>query len=203
MRLRYPNKADPVRLMVGNSPSGNHPWAGAMYGLAFYDRYFDDAAVKRHYQIWHVGHDFNVFKGDGPRLLYAFDEGKGQVVHNKAGGGSDLTIPEHMMVLQKKVLSWPQLSSLTRASMVLDVAQNLVGFVPPLGFILMWLLSCIEGLSLGSRRLIVVLIAFVFSFSIEIAQVWIPSRDSSILDLILNTLGGYLGVVLFAKVHGY
>ena len=36
------------------------------------------------------------------------------------------------------------------------------------------------------------------SLGIELAQAWIPGRSSQMLDLILNTLGAGLGVVLHA-----
>ena len=199
MVLCYPKRVELARLVVGNSPSAKHPWVGEIYGLSFFDRILDEATVQQHYQAWRYNRDFNVFKVDKPKLLYAFDEGKGKVVHDKINGGLNLTIPDYLIMLQKKVLSWPQLDNLTRAGMVGDVVQNLIGFMP-LGFILMWLLSCVQGLSIGCKRLIVVFTAFAFSFSIEIAQVWIPSRDSSILDLILNTLGGYLGVMLSGRL---
>jgi len=36
---------------------------------------------------------------------------------------------------------------------------------------------------------------FVKSFAIEIAQAWIPSRSSQALDLILNTIGAFIGAL--------
>jgi VanZ family protein len=36
---------------------------------------------------------------------------------------------------------------------------------------------------------------------LETAQAWIPSRDSSILDLILNTLGGGMGGLILLWVQ--
>ena len=194
--LRYPGKAAQARLVVGNSLSGNHPWTGTMLGLAFYDRGLDEAAVLRHYRIWRLKPDFEAFLQDGPRLLYAFDEGKGEIVRNQAGNGPDLNLPALMKVLQTKVLSWPRSDEVAGSAMVEDVMVNLAGFVP-LGFLLMAILSRLE---FGSRRMgpfIATLLACLFSLCIEIAQVWIPTRDSSMLDLILNTLGGSAGVLLF------
>jgi glycopeptide antibiotics resistance protein len=40
------------------------------------------------------------------------------------------------------------------------------------------------------------LVCGAISLTIELAQAWIPSRSSQMLDLILNTLGGGIGVLL-------
>lgn len=194
--LRFPGRAGLTRLVVGNSLSGNQPWTGKISGLAFYDLALGEALTRQHYQVWQSERTFNGFKDAGPRLLYTFDEGRGEIVHNKMGDGPVLMIPQWMKILQKKVLAWPKLYGVTGSSLMGDVLLNLIGFVP-LGFILIALFSRIERLGAGYRSLAVVLIAFVFSLSIEVTQGWIPSRDSSLLDLILNTLGGFLGVLFF------
>jgi glycopeptide antibiotics resistance protein len=36
----------------------------------------------------------------------------------------------------------------------------------------------------------------MLSLGIELAQAWIPSRSSQMLDLALNTMGGAIGVAL-------
>lgn len=196
MVLRYPQRLAQTRLVVGNSLSGNHPWTGTMLGLAFYDRGLGQEVVQRHYRSWRLAPDFGGFLPDGPRLLYAFDEGKGEIVYNKAGSGADLHVPAWMTVLQTKVLSWPRSEEIAGAAMVEDVMVNLAGFVP-LGFLLIAMLSRFDGGDNRTGQIIAILIACLFSLSIEIAQVWIPTRDSSMLDLILNTLGGGAGVMLF------
>jgi glycopeptide antibiotics resistance protein len=133
-------------------------------------------------------------------LLYAFDEGLGERVYNKLGDGSDLIAPAWMKVLQIRALSWPQWEELGSSSGLKDVFLNFLGFMP-LGFLLIATLSRLEGI--GSRHVLLatLLIAFSFSLGIEIVQVWIPSRDSSLLDLNLNTLGGLMGALLFRLIH--
>ena len=140
MVLRYPQRAAQARLVVGNSLSGNHPWTGTMLGLAFYDRDLGRETVQRHYRTWRLKPDFGAFLLDGPRLLYAFDEGKGDTVRNKSGNGPDLNLPVWMKVLQTKVLSWPRSDEVAGSGMVEDVMVNLVGFLP-LGFLLIAMLS--------------------------------------------------------------
>jgi glycopeptide antibiotics resistance protein len=70
----------------------------------------------------------------------------------------------------------------------------------PLGILMMALLAQFEGGAGRTGQWIAVLIAFSFSLGIEIFQAWIPSRDSSSLDLLLNTMGGFLGVVVYCRL---
>ena len=198
--LRYPDRGQQTRLVLGNSLNGNNPWIGTIFGLACYDRGLSDDTVYRHYRRWRMRRDFRVFQADSPRLLYTFDEGRGQRVYNKIAGGPDLMVPAWMKVLQLKILSWPRMENLARVSMLEDVMTNLVGFVP-LGFLLLATLGRLEGI--GSRSGLMVAFAFAFAFSLclETAQAWIPSRDSSILDLILNTLGGGMGGLILLWVQ--
>jgi len=199
--LRYPNRTAPARLVVGNSLNGTNPWTGTILGLAFYDRDLGEDGVLRHFHVWRRAKDFSAFKPDVPRLLYAFDEGKGERIYDKLGNGLDLKVPAWMKVLQAKVLSWPRFEEVASARMIEDVLVNLAGFVP-LGLLLIAALGRLEGI--GERTVVLATLLLVFSFSlcIEILQVWIPSRDSSMLDLILNTLGGGAGIVLFRWGRG-
>jgi hypothetical protein len=197
--LRYPNKGASARLLVGNSLRGQHAWVGTVMGLAFYNRGLMPGVLLQHYRQWRQTHDFGGFISEGPRLVYAFDEGQGERAYNKIGDGLDLMIPQWRKVLQRNVLSWPGADRFGSVSLVEDILTNLFGFVP-LGILLMAILARFEGGAGWTGQLVVVLIAFSFSLGIEIVQVWIPSRDSSLLDLLLNTFGGIIGVLLFTRV---
>jgi hypothetical protein len=198
--LRYPEKVASARLVVGNSMSGQHGWVGTVMGLAFYDRDLTDGDLLQHFRQWRMTRDFGRFIPEGPHLVYAFDEGQGERAFNKLGDGLDLMIPPWRKVLQRNVLSWPRVETLDHVILGKDILVNLLGFVP-LGILLMALLARFEG-GAGGRtgKLVAVLVAFLFSLGIEIVQVWIPSRDSSLLDLLLNTMGGFLGVVFYCWV---
>jgi VanZ family protein len=50
--------------------------------------------------------------------------------------------------------------------------------------------------SKGKAVVVAILIGMVTSMIIEILQVYLPSRDSSLLDVITNTLGSGIGVGL-------
>lgn len=71
----------------------------------------------------------------------------------------------------------------------LDVTANL-GLFLPVGATL-----CLLGL----RRRTTVITAVCLSTSIEIAQLFIPGRESSVDDVLLNTLGALLGAKLVSR----
>jgi VanZ family protein len=48
--------------------------------------------------------------------------------------------------------------------------------------------------------MITVLLGFVFSLAIELLQVYLPTRDSSLLDLICNVVGTLIGVIIFHTI---
>lgn len=194
--LRYPNRKAMARLVVGNSLNGNNPWIGKILGLAFYDRDLEDDTVLQHYHTWRRTANFSTFKSGRPRLLYVFDEGKGEKAYNKIGDGLDLIVPPWMKVLRIQVLSWPRIENFARTNVVEDILINLAGFVP-LGFLFVATITRLEGIDERTALKITLLFAFTFSLCIELIQVWIPSRDSSMLDLIFNTLGAWMGILLF------
>lgn len=69
-----------------------------------------------------------------------------------------------------------------------DWAQNLALFIP-LGMML-W--------GVGFRWPYILLTAFLLSFGIETAQVFIPTRHAQMSDVVLNSAGGPLGALLVA-----
>ncbi|ODT45631.1 MAG: hypothetical protein ABS70_02790 [Nitrospira sp. SCN 59-13] len=70
-----------------------------------------------------------------------------------------------------------------------DAVANILLFVP---FGLLYALRGLEGKPLSHRHL--VLMAFALSFSIEYYQIYCHNRSTSLLDLLDNVLGAYLGM---------
>jgi hypothetical protein len=194
--LHFPKGGDRARLVVGNSLNGSNPWMGRFLGLAMNDHALADEIIQQHFNRWHSDKKFNGLQSDKPRLLYSFDEGQGGRVFNRAGNDLNLIIPSELEILDKEVLSWPHLGGIATPRMMEDVLINLIGFIP-LGFLLIATLSRIKGVGVRAGMIVALLIAFSFSLCIEVAQVWIPTRDSSMLDLVLNTIGAGAGVLLF------
>jgi len=202
LHLAYPYQGGQARLVLGNSVYAKHAWSGTIGGLALYDRALAGSRLQAHYARWAAGEDgFASDRSAAPKICYRFDQLSGGRVVNRAGGAAgdryDLKVPPLMSVLKMEFLQWPRFSfsSESRWHMLSDVVLNLIGFVP-LGFMLSGLLGRVAnrggrwgwGVAVGA--------AFLFSLFLEVTQAWIPSRDSSLLDLMMNTAGAGLGAWL-------
>ena len=73
-----------------------------------------------------------------------------------------------------------------------DVTLNLLGFVP-FGFMVCLRLLMRGKPSPRSCFFLAIAVGFAVSLAIELTQVWLPGRDSSLLDLTTNTMGSAIG----------
>ena len=181
------------QLIFGTSPVKSAGWRGNLLGLALYDQELTGTQVAQNYQGWIQNGRPPGFATEGKVALYLFEEHTGSVVHNSARWGPALSIPEHFKILQKPVLARPREKDFVRLSYWKDVLLNIGGFIP-FGFFVCAYLS-----SSHTRRaaLAAILVGAVVSLTIEILQIYIPTRDSDTTDLVANTSGAILGVLLY------
>jgi glycopeptide antibiotics resistance protein len=131
-----------------------------------------------------------------PRALYLFGERDGYIVHNQLGS-TDLIIPARYLVLHSPFLALPWRHYHPTWSYWEDVGINIVGFIP-LGYFLVAYFSAVRATRFAAPA--VVLLGFFMSLSIESLQAYLPTRDSGMNDLITNTSGTLLGVLLYRSV---
>ena len=175
-------------LVAGTAATMDDDWRGQLRGLAIYKRALDPEQVRNHYSSWTGIGRPHIHDSDGLLALYLFGERTGRSLHNEVTGGSDLYVPERYFIPVKDVLSPPSLDDWP------DIISNIVGFLP-LGFAL-----C--GYLIASRRtrLAVVVTSLMcggFSLALESLQTFLPTRDSSMTDVITNLLGGAIGPLLY------
>jgi len=184
------------RLLLGNSVYGKHSWEGDVYGLAFYRYILTDQDVAMHFENWGKHRNFLFAMKYKPFVLYFFDEKGGKRAVDHAGEKHDLEIPSRMQILDKNVLSltWDRLNF--DSGFIRDIIMNLIGFIP-LGFFLNATFVKAGGSFERHGVLTTVVFCFTVSLAIEILQAWMPSRSSDCLDLLLNTLGALLGVMIY------
>ncbi|MBA4323032.1 MAG: hypothetical protein C0408_09475, partial [Odoribacter sp.] len=77
-----------------------------------------------------------------------------------------------------------------------DVIINLFGFIPFGFFFAAFLMKFTEGRRLPAY-LITSLLGIAVSLLIEFSQSYLPTRDSSLVDVAMNSAGTMLGVVFF------
>ena len=186
---------DKARLILGNSQYGKHSWRGDVYGLAFFNHILGAQDAALHFKRWSQDRNFSFAKKGNPFLLYYFDEEEGTRVSDHAGGDHNLNIPPRMPILKKELLSSPWEGFKLDKKGIEDIVLNLVGFIP-LGFVFTSTLVGVGGVFKKKAAFISLFFCFMVSLVIETAQAWLPSRSSSQLDLMCNTAGSVIGIMI-------
>ena len=184
------------RLILGNAAEGKHPWAGNLFGLAIFNRALDASEIAEHYALWSSHQAEQLAADSGLAALYRFDEGNGQWVNDLSANRRRLLIPERYRVLHKRVL---ELDPIGKSDLD-DIAVNILGFLP-FGFIGYSYRRLAKPDGRGWNLVWAVCAGATISLAIELTQVWLPNRSSSINDLFTNTLGTFLGALLARKMQ--
>ena len=198
LTLKLP-AGSPSRLIVGNSAYGKHTWQGAIFGLAIYRHLLTTDTINTHYHEWQRDRHFGFALQDRPLVAYALDEGKGEKARDLAGT-ADLELPRRMKVLRREVLTPPWKTHEYNRDFFVDAVLNFIAFIP-FGFCAVAALKQLGGRLKAKAFHLAALIGIMTSLLIELTQCWLPSRSSTLLDLILNSLGAVVGVVLYGIVQ--
>jgi len=183
------------RLVLGTSLR-NDSWTGTIFGLAFSSIEMDRAEV--------ASDRFGDASGNWD-AIYRFDERSGNVAHNAIDSGTDLLIPSHYQVLEKPFLQrpWEQYrhtwSGAYHFSYWQDVIVNVAGFLP-VGFCFAGLFCMIPDWRRPFAA--TAIFGFLLSLTIEVLQWFLPTRNSSLTDVLTNTLGTCLGLMLYRSTVG-
>ena len=186
--FRITNQMLSGNLVAGTAATTDDDWHGQLRGLAIYKRALDPEQVRNHFASWTGDGRPDIRDSDALLALYLFGERTGRSIHNEFAKGGDLYIPERYSIPVKDVLAPPALDNWA------DIISNIVGFLP-LGFAL-----C--GYLITSRRTRLAAVSTTvlcggFSLVIESLQAFLPTRDSSMMDVITNLLGGAIGALLY------
>jgi len=182
------------RLILANSPVANDSWSGVLRGLAIYHRELTPAQVEQDYHNWTVTGCPAVAGDEGTIARYVFSEHSGTIIHNQVSAGIDLTIPAKYMVLHQILLDplWKEFN--LSWGYWKNVLINIGGFIP-LGFFFCAYLTSARPIKRAA--LATIILGGIISLIIEILQAYLPTRDSGMTDVITNTLGTAIGVMLY------
>ncbi len=183
----------PVHLVSGNSASGQNGWEGFFYGLAIYRGTIDKKQAAINYRAW-LANDLSTLKQQpGITNLFSFHERRGDRIADIINPFNSLSIPKVMTPLQRIILDTEFRADWSFAS---DVIVNIIGFIP-LGFWVALLLRQRTRLSPIVLHTSVPFIGLALSLFIELTQIYLPMRYSQMSDVVSNTLGTVIGLVLF------
>ena len=182
------------RAVLGNSMNVGGAWPGQFCGLAIYESKLTPEEVALHFEGWKNSRRPTMTQGERPLALYLFTEHTGRSVQDSLGSRTNLVIPERYSVLHSEFLTVPWRHFRSTPGYWEDVAVNIFGFVPfGLSFFAYFLTLRVTK----NTALLVVLLGFFTSLTIEVLQAWLPTRNSGMNDLITNTFGTGLGVLLY------
>lgn len=187
-------------LVLGNSPTGQEPWIGSLSGLAIYDQPLTKEQISEHFQKWQERGKSSPLAVRGLFALYLFDEGSGEHIHDLLNH-HHLFMPSRFEVPQKTILVPPWEDFRFTRSYLMDILTNIFGFIP-FGFFFSAYLRLQKPRSIYRILLVSILLACGISLSIELIQVYLPTRSSQLTDVITNIFGTAIGVGLFFKSSG-
>jgi len=182
------------RLVLANSPTADDSWLGRIFGLAIYRQPLTHSQIAADYASW-IGKQAPVdAKKGSAAALYLFDEHGGTLVHNGLDPAEDLTVPKHYFILHPGFVRTPGREYHPTWAYWQDVGVNIVGFVP-LGLCVVAYLSLTRTIKYPGATTVVV--GLCTSLAIELLQAFLPTRSSGLTDVITNTLGTAIGVMIF------
>lgn len=185
------------RLVIGDAPEGNSHWSGQLAGMAVFSRSLDAREVGRHYEFWTKQKWQDIAAEPGLSALYNFGERSGWTIPDGSASDNPLIAPEYYRRFHKTVLVPPWRDPHRYFSDTGDVSMNIFGFVP-LGFFYFFNRRRIRPgrtwLNLG----LAALLSGTISLVIELVQVYLPTRSSTLTDVVCNTAGGLAGALLAA-----
>jgi hypothetical protein len=181
------------RLVFGTSPIFNENWSGTLRGLAIYNSSLSASQILRHYQSWNLTSQPKLEANDSCAALYILDEHSGSILHDKCGLAGELVIPPKYQILNQTLLDPIWRAFNWSSGFWRDAIINVTGFVPPCFFF------CCLLSARGFRKpaLASWLIGSGISLVIEVTQAHLPTRDSSMSDLVNNVAGSIIGANLY------
>jgi VanZ family protein len=183
-----------AQLILADSPLRSHSWHGRLRGLAIYGSDLSPEQVARHYEEWTDRQGPVLDKPERALAVYLFNEDGGRVIHDAAGSGTNLEIPSQYSVVDQLFFEPPWQEFHTQPSYLKNCAINLIGFVP-LGFCYNLYFTAVCKIRRAS--LVTIALGLAVSLVIEFFQAYLPTRYSGMTDVITNTLGTCIGVVVY------
>jgi VanZ family protein len=179
-------KRVPAWMILGNSPTGENPWRGDLLSVSFYPKALSPGDIESCEIL--------------PVIHYGFSEGAGAVCRSGADSRYNLVIPSFFRAPKKGILVPPWRVQKFDRSFWKDVFVNILGF-SPFGFaVYAWARNSGER-KVAMAKGTALLLGTGISLFIELLQVYLPTRDSSLTDVINNVLGTYIGTRMFQSVR--
>jgi len=194
-QISIPKSGEKLHFILGNSVHAKHGWQGLVYSISMHNRALSrDEILRLHENAPSPALSSEDAFQDSPYLLLyrthkVHDTPVEQSIH------IPIFLPERVIILKKNVLAAPWHHFSLSRNLVIDIVLNFLGFIP-FGALLYLHLKNFSKSADFTVKIAALAGCFLLSLVIEIGQIWQLTRYSSLLDLLLNTSGGYAGVLL-------
>ncbi len=186
-QITLPKSGEKLHLILGNSVYAKHGWQGLVYSLSMHTRALSPEETGEHYDT--------SFQNSPQLHLFQEQSVQGTIVMENFH--IPLLVPERLVILKRNVLTTPWHHFNLSRNFFIDILINFAGFIP-FGALLFSTLRGFSFCTAGTIKVAVVASCFLLSLIIEIGQIWQLTRYSSSLDVLMNTGGGYAGVLLLS-----
>lgn len=187
LQLALPAAPEAGRLTLGNTANASLPWRGVIREFALVGRPMTATEIRARAKT-----PVNAARPpDDALLFYRFTPASGVTVSSQGSLPVQLAIPPRLFALGPRFLLGSLAAATPRNLLAIDSIVNFIGFMPFGAALALLLRAARQGRIRAG--LVAILASLAFSFIIELAQAWMPPRDSSLRDLLLNTAGGFLG----------
>jgi hypothetical protein len=182
------------KLILGAAAISHNNWNGDLLGIAIYNGNLTSSQVLRDYEAWNTPGQFKLSSTESVAALYTFRERHGSIVHNEVSGKPDLYIPANFQIPNRPFLENPGAEFRSIGFDWRDLFMNILGFVPFGFFCFSFLHSSRTKIKAGFAA---ILLGALISLTIEVLQWYLPTRNSSMTDVLTNSFGTVLGVIVY------
>lgn len=180
-----------AQIILGTAADGRGQWSGEIYKIELYDRVLSAAEISELWSEPHIEEGREGHSRNDSIALYAMDhENRRRERLSPSERAVELKIPPTFIPVRRSDFLSPAPSS--AGINIKDISRNLLGFMP-LGVLLLLVLRRVSNADIKWLALFAITAGIASSLFIELTQVYIPSRHSSIVDLALNSAGTLLG----------
>jgi hypothetical protein len=184
------------RLLLANSPMGRNGWWGEAKGLAIYNRVLSPEEIIKHNNEVLQNGMRGLAKTPGCLALYPFDEGEGITAQSIVGESRRFSLPANRTpIIPATLFNLIHENMRIESLPFADFLMNIFFFIP-YGMLLSAIILRKYSIGYFVTFLIVTLAGSFLSFTIEFLQLFLPSRGSGFSDVLSNTVGSGLGVLV-------
>ena len=191
-------------LVLGNEATCDRPWKGKLFRAGIYNHPLSEHEIMTKYTDgWHSPTQPRGSQAEeGLLVCYLFNEGEGDIIHNSGfiGAEADLEKSRFLRRAAPSFLKWPHGNSrsVLRSQ---DAFLNVLAFIP-FSFFLHGMLRN-RFISTGMLSVFVFSTGVATSLAFESLQYFSITRHSTAVDLITNTIGVTIGIMIERVYYAY